>query len=337
MTASNACAPASLSDVWQVSDGVLCDILKPAPPAGLEGELESRLSSGFSFVSLTMALDNDASPSSVYAKLARTRHQLSKSPSKYILVDDVDDIRTAKQSGRLAIGFHFQGTEAVGRDLANVGAYYQLGVRWMLLAYNYQNNVGVGCIEGEKNDLGLSEFGKDLIAEMNRVGMLVDCSHSGHRTTMEAMAASSQPCIFSHSNPRALNDHPRNIRDDQIKACAQTGGVLGVNGVGSFMGEPKAVKVDALIRQIDYISELVGPEYVALGLDYMTPLHCESLVESYNGDTSKVGLPALPWEFFNPADTPLLLSELLARGYSQDQVRGVMGENFLRVAAAVWR
>lgn len=337
MTTTDAHAPATLSDVRRISDGVLCDILKPAPPVGLVEELEARHRSGFSFVSLTLAVDNAASPAEVYAKLAHTRHELSKSPDKFVMVDDVAGIRAAKQANLLALGFHFQGTEAVGRNLDNVGAYYKLGVRWMLMAYNYQNNVGVGCIEGEKNDLGLSEFGKDLIAEMNRVGMIVDCSHSGHRTTMDAMAASSQPCIFSHSNPRALNDHPRNIRDDQIKACAQTGGIIGVNGVGSFMGEPAAVKVDAVIRQIDYIAELVGPEYVALGLDYMTPLHTQTLVASYDGDTSKVGLPALPWEFFKPADTPLLLSELLARGYAEDQVRGIMGENFLRVAAAVWR
>ena len=326
----------SLSDVASLSDGILCDILFPAPPVGLAAELESRRKTGFSYTSLTLAVDSDASPDVIYARLAKIRHELSQHP-EIVLVDNAADIRAAKKSGKLAIGFHFQGTEPVGRDLANVGAYYQLGIRWMLMAYNFQNNVGTGCLEAQKNDIGISEYGKDLIAEMNRVGMLVDCSHSGYRTTMDAMALSTKPCIFSHSNPRALYDHPRNIRDDQIKMCAQTGGIIGINGVGPFIGEPKEVTVDTMVRHIDYVVQLVGPEHVALGLDYMTPLHCQVLSDFYKGDLSKVALPELPWGFFSPTQVPLLLSKLLAKGYSQEALRGIMGENFLRVATAVWR
>jgi membrane dipeptidase len=320
-------------------DGILCDMLFPAPPVDLSAELQARKSAGYSFVSLTIAVDDDASPGDVYSRLAKIRYELSKQSENITLADTVADIRAAKSANKLAIGFHFQGTEAVGRDLANVGAYYKLGVRWMLMAYNFQNNVGTGCMEAEKNDIGLSDFGRDLIREMNRVGMIVDCSHSGHRTTMDAMAASTQPCIFSHSNSRALYDHPRNIRDDQIKACAQTGGVIGINGVGAFIGEPKQVSLETVVRHIDYVADLVGPEHVALGLDYMTPAHVKVLIDFYQGDTiPKVGLaPELPWGFFNPSDVRALLNKLLASGYSPDEVRGIMGENFLRVAAAVWR
>lgn len=331
--------PSSLSEIASLSDAVLCDILFPPPPAGLDVELESRRNTGFSYTSLTMSLDSEASPAHVYSRLAKMRHELSQHPDKIVLAAGVADIRAAKKSGKLAIGFHFQGTEAVGRDLANVGAYYQLGVRWMLLAYNFQNNVGVGCIEGEKNDIGISQFGRDLIAEMNRVGMFVDCSHSGYRTTMDAMSVSTKPCIFSHSNPRTLFDHPRNIRDDQIRMCAQTGGFIGINGVGPFMGEPREVSIDTVVRHLDYVVELVGPKHVALGLDYMTPLHRQAMFDYYKGDVSKVGLRPedRPWGFFSPTDTPLLLSKLLAKGYPQEALRGIMGENFLRVAAQVWR
>ena len=329
--------PSSLSDVASLSDGILCDILFPAPPVGLAAELESRWNTGFSYTSLTLAVDSDATPDLVYSRLAKIRYELSRQPDKIVLADTAADIRSAKKSRKLAIGFHFQGTEPVGRDLANVGAYYQLGVRWMLMAYNFQNNVGTGCLEAQKNDIGISQFGRDLIAEMNRVGMLVDCSHSGYRTTMDAMSLSTKPCIFSHSNPRALYDHPRNIRDDQIRMCAQTGGIIGINGVGPFIGEPKEVTVDTMVRHIDYVVELVGPEHVALGLDYMTPLHCQVLSDFYKGDLSKVALPELPWGFFSPTQVPLLLGKLLAKGYSQKALRGIMGENFLRVATAVWR
>ena len=330
--------PRALGDLPPLRDGILCDMIFPAPPMDLCAELKNRHKTGFSFVSLTLSVDDDASPASVYVRLAKIRYELSKQP-EMVLADTVEEIRAAKSSDKLAVGLHFQGTEAVGRDLANVGAYYKLGVRWMLMAYNFQNNVGVGCIEAQKNDLGLSAFGKDLIREMNRVGMIVDCSHSGHRTTMDAMSTSTRPCIFSHSNPRALYDHPRNIRDDQIKACAQTGGVIGINGVGAFIGEPKEVFVDTVVRHIDYVAGLVGPQHVALGLDYMTPAHVKVLIDFYGGDTiPKVGLaPEMPWGFLNPTDTPLLLSKLLAKGYPPDVVRGIMGENFLRVAAAVWQ
>ena len=328
----------TLEDLPSLKDGILCDMLFPAPPVDLCVELESRQKAGYSYVSLTMAVDDDASPASVYSRLAKIRYELRQAEN-VVLAGTVDEIRAAKSAHKLAVGFHFQGTEAIGRDLANVGAYYKLGVRWMLMAYNFQNNVGTGCIEAEKNDLGLSAFGKDLIREMNRVGMIVDCSHSGYRTTMDAMSTSARPCIFSHSNPRALYDHPRNIRDDQIKACAQIGGVIGINGVGAFIGEPKVVSLDTVVRHIDYVADLVGPQHIALGLDYMTPAHVKLLIDFYHGDTMpKVGLaPELPWGFMNPSDAPLLLSKLLARNYSPDMVRGIMGENFLRVAAAVWQ
>ena len=336
--ASVAPVPSSLADVAAVKDGILCDILIGPPPVGLDEQLEQRWNSGFRFVSLSMAGDSGATPAAIYSGLAAMRHKLSTGPDKIVIADSVAEIRAAKKANKLGVGFHFQGTEAVGRDLANVGAYYKLGVKWMLMAYNFQNNVGTGCIEAEKHDSGISQFGRELIAEMNRVGMIVDCSHSGYRTTMDAMSLSNAPCIFSHSNPRALYEHPRNIRDDQIKLCAQTGGIIGINGVGPFIGEPKEVSVDTIVRHIDYVADLVGPQHISLGLDYMTPLHCQIVFDYYKGHVQeKIALPAeLPWGFLNPAQTPLLLSKLLAKGYSKTDVLGIMGENFLRVAEKVW-
>ena len=329
----------SLADVPSLKDSILCDILIGPPPVGLAEQLQARWNTGFRFVSLSMAGDAVTTPSVIFSALAKMRQQLSTGPDNIVIADSVAAIRAAKKANKLGVGFHFQGTEAVGRDLANVGAFYKLGVRWMLMAYNFQNNVGTGCIEAEKHDSGLSQFGKDLVAEMNRVGMLVDCSHSGYRTTMDAMSASKAPCIFSHSNPRALYDHPRNIRDDQIKLCAQTGGIIGINGVGPFIGEPKEVSIDTVVKHIDYVADLVGAKHIALGLDYMTPLHCQIVHDYYKGNVeAKIALPPdLPWGFLNPTQTPLLLSKLLAKGYSEDDVRGIMGENFLRVAEKVWQ
>lgn len=339
MTQDTLTAPAKLADLPQLADGILCDMLFPCPPSGVEAELLARRDTGYSYTSLTMAQDNEASPAQTYAAMAKIRYQLSQHPDDFILVDTVADIREAKRTGKIGVGFHFQGSESVGRDLANIGAYYALGVRWMLLAYNFQNNVGTGCIEAQRTDNGLSAFGRDVVAEMNRVGMIVDCSHTGYRTTMDAMALSTAPCIFSHSNPRALFDHPRNIRDDQIKACAATGGVIGVNGVGQFIGDPDGVKLDTIVRNIDYLVQLVGPQHVALGLDYMTPLHTQVLYDFYGTKDvgKKIGMPALPWAFLHPDSIPPLFQMLLDKGYSAADLRGLMGDNFLRVADAVWK
>lgn len=327
-----------MADIPALREGILCDMLFPAPPAHVEEELLRRREIGFSYTSLTIAMDNEAAPSQVYAALAKARYDISMYPDQLVMADSAESIRTAKEQGKLAVGFHFQGTEPVGRDLANIGAYYQLGVRWMLMAYNFQNNVGTGCIEAQTNDGGLSAFGREVVEEMNRVGMTVDCSHSGYRTTMDAMELSTAPCIFSHSNPRALFDHPRNIRDDQIKACAATGGIIGVNGVGQFVGEQKGVTIETLVRNIDYVVDLVGPDHVAIGLDYMTPLHCQTFHDFYKGDVSrKIGMPPLPWAFFDPGQIPALLQALLDKGYAADDVRAIMGDNFLRVAAATWK
>jgi membrane dipeptidase len=208
----------------------------------------------------------------------------------------------------------------------------------MLMAYNYQNNVGTGCLEGEERDTGLSKFGRKLVAEMNRVGMIVDCTHCGYKTSMDAMASSVAPCIFSHSNPQALSDHPRNIRDDQIKACADGGGLIGIHGVGPFMGKEyeKECTADAIVRQIDYVAQLVGPKHIALGLDYSSPDYCKWMFDL--GGAEKMGLPTeRPWGFYDPANISAVFDQLRSKGYREEDIKGIKGENFLRVASGIWK
>src|SRR4029077_231744 len=150
-------------------------------------------------------------------------------------------------------------------QLSLITLYYDLGVRWMLMAYNRNNKVGGGCLD---QDEGLSAFGREVVAEMNRVGMVPCCSHCGQRTALEVIAHSKTPVIFSHSNPRAVWDHPRNIHDDVIRACAQKGGVIGINGVGLFLGT-NDVRAETVARHIDHVVQLVGADHAALGLDYV--------------------------------------------------------------------
>jgi membrane dipeptidase len=140
-----------------------------------------------------------------------------------------------------------EGAKAIDDQVSLIQFYYDLGVRWMLIAYNRANLAGGGCLE---EDTGLTEFGAQAIDEMARVGMVTCCSHTGERTSLEVIEHSKSPVIFSHSNPRALLDHPRNIRDHVIRACAAKGRLIGINGVGVFLG-PNDTRSEMVARHID--------------------------------------------------------------------------------------
>jgi membrane dipeptidase len=259
---------------------------------------------------------------------------LEKNADRFTLVRTVADIDAAKREGKLAIAFDIEGMNSLDGEAYMVSFYYRLGVRQMLFAYNLNNLAGSGCHD---KDTGLTDFGRQVIAEMNRVGMLVDCSHTGLRTTLQAMEASTAPCIFSHSNPVTLHKHGRNIVDEQIKACARTGGVIGINGIGLFLGDPVA-STPTLVRAITYVADMVGIDHVGLALDW-TPENLEGLTaanpkfwpqsEGY-GQGSNMRVAA-------PSQLPEITEMLLERGYAEEDVRKVMGGNFRRVAAAVWK
>ncbi|UCD80807.1 MAG: membrane dipeptidase, partial [Desulfobacterales bacterium] len=135
------------------------------------------------------------------------------------------DIQAAKETGKTGIIFGFQNTSAIEDDLDLLSIFHALGVRIIQLTYMEANLVGQGCLE--RLDAGLTDFGLEVIAEMNRLGILIDLSHVGYRTTMEAIEASGKPVAFTHANPKSLCDHPRNKPDDAIKALAKKGGVIG--------------------------------------------------------------------------------------------------------------
>ncbi len=197
---------------------------------------------------------------------ASIRHFVKANPDRYLLGATTADLRAARASGRLAVCMDVEGVQALGPQVSLVEFLHEIGVRWMLLVYNRRNLAGSGCHDPE--DEGLTELGRAILAEMDRVGMVKCCSHTGYRTAREILDSTDRPVIFSHSNPRALRDHPRNIPDELIRACAATGGVVGINGVGLFLGSgPPTAEV--IVRNIDYVAQLVGAEHAALGLDYM--------------------------------------------------------------------
>lgn len=316
--------------VW---DNHTCLPLRPHDQTFLP-QLARHKRSGVSLVSVNVYFDL-CPPESAFAMLASFRQWIQRHSDEYLLADTVADIEEAKRSGRLAVTFDIEGGRAVEAHPGLVEVFYRLGVRWMLIAYNQANRLGGGCQDAV--DCGLTEYGRRVIDEMERVGMVLCCSHTGYRTAREALEHSRNPVIFSHSNPRALRDHDRNIPDDLMDACARTGGVVSINGIGLFLGENDN-STETLVRHIDYAVQRIGPEHVGLGLDYM--FDSEELDE-YLRTRPDLFPPEKGYgagiSMIEPERVPEIVDALVRQGYGDDVVQGILGHNNLRVARRVWR
>jgi membrane dipeptidase len=266
--------------------------------------------------------------------LSFMRRWIAHRPESYRLVVGAEDVERCKRDGKLGITFDIEGMYPVQDDLSLVQTFYELGVRWMLVAYNRNNKAGGGC---QDQDMGLTAVGRQIIDEMERVGMVLCCSHCGYRTAREALEYAKNPVIFSHSNPRALWNHPRNIPDDLIKLCGRRGGVVNLSGIGIFLGENDN-STGALVRHIDYVVQLIGAEHVGLGLDYV--FDREELDEDIRDhpETYPAGFGYTAGiNMVEPERMPLIVEALLQRGYTDTAVRGILGHNNLRIARQVWR
>lgn len=279
--------------------------------------------------------------------IARWLGVLAQHPTRLLHVTRADDVLRAKREGKLGIIFHFQNADPVEDDLSLLSVYQRLGIRMIQLTYNRKNRVGDGC--EERTDAGLSRFGVRLIKEMNRLGIVVDLSHTGYRTTMDAIECSAATPVFSHSNCKAICESPRNITDDQIRAVAQRGGLIGMNGYPAFVAKVPRPTLDQFVAHIEHITHLVGPDHVGLGIDYyegmagIMPL--EQAAREYDrliasGIWTSAAYPPPPWHYpeglERPSGLPTLTVALAARGYSVFDIQKIMGGNWLRVFGQVW-
>lgn len=252
---------------------------------------------------------------------------------RFQIVYTVADIEQARAHGRMGICFDIEGGCALNDDLAMIARYQALGVRWMLIAYNRNNALGGGC---QDEDCGLTDFGRAVVREMERVGMAVCCSHTGARTAMAVMDWARKPVLYSHSNPAALHPHPRNISDAAIRACAATGGVVCINGIGIFLGHNDASPA-TFARHVDHVAQLVGPDHVGIGLDFC---HDREDLDAYVSANPDLFPPEAGYakgiQMLSPLELPAVVDELARLGYQEGDLAKILGGNLMRVARQTW-
>jgi membrane dipeptidase len=205
------------------------------------------------------------------------------------------------------------------------------------LTYNYMTPIGAGCTE--RTDAGLSNFGAKVVARMNTLGMIVDVAHCSRQVTMDACALSATPVIASHTFAQEVYAHDRGKSDEELKAISGTGGVIGVVTVPFFLGPGEGVNMEAMMDHIDHIVNLVGWEHVGIGTDWPIPMPKSLLRDVYSLLVSEVGFreehkidtTTNLIGFDDYRDFPNITRGLVKRGYGDEQIKGILGANFLRV------
>jgi len=238
--------------------------------------------------------------------------ELHDHEDKMMLFTKVSDVREAEKQGKIAAMLSIEGGEAVEADLGILRMLYRLGLRAMTLTWNERNQIADGAGEGRTKG-GLTNFGVELVKEMNNLGMVVDVSHLNDAGFFDVIETTTKPIIASHSNCRAVCNHRRNLTDDMIKILADNGGVMGMNFAPSFVDENKEnATLERVLDHVDHIVKVASVDNVGLGSDFD-------------------GIETTPKGLEDVTRMPYLTEGLLKRGYKEDDIRKVLGENFLRV------
>lgn len=238
---------------------------------------------------------------------------IEKYPEALELALTASDVETAFGKGRVASMLGMEGAHAIENSLGTLRAFYSLGVRYMTLTHNGTLDWADACCDLPRHG-GLTEFGKEVVREMNRMGMLIDISHTSPETMNDALDVTEAPVIWSHASARALHDHPRNVPDQVLRRLPANGGVVMVTFVPSFLTRNDEATIGDVADHIEHIAEIAGVDYVGIGSDF-------------DGiDSTPVGLEDV-------STFPALLAELSRRGWSDEDLRKVAGENVMRA----WR
>jgi membrane dipeptidase len=250
---------------------------------------------------------------------------LDRRPDCFVRIDSGRAFQRVRAEGKVGVLVGFQSSDHF-RTAADVAGFHALGQRVSQLTYNTRDRIGCGCFEAQ--DTGLTPYGAEIVAAMNRVGMVVDVSHCSERTCLDAFAVSRQPVLITHSNCRTLADNPRCKSDAVIRTMAARGGVMGITAVAAFVSGRTPARLDDVLDHFDHVARVAGVEHVGLGSDVAS-----DAVDPRTGRVpARYAVQGLP-----PARRVFDLTEgLIRRGYSDPAIELILGGNFQRVLTAIW-
>ena len=279
----------------------------------------------------------------IYGIREFTRHFKSM-PDRCTIVKKTRDIEEAKKNGKLAFILGLQDLMPIEDNLDHLEVFYELGLRIAQITYNRQTLVGCGC--AEPHDSGLSLFGREAVKKINELGLVLDLSHVGERTALDALELSTTPVVFSHSCIKSIKGHFRNVSDVCLKALKEKDGVIGIAAMSIFLtnieeASRSGSRLEHWLRHVDYVAEKYGVDHVGIGLDVGASRTAEE-VAMLNSRFPEFQGEDTPLEHrFNadlnsPEKIPGITEGLLARGYSESDVQKILGLNFMRIFRQVW-
>lgn len=270
--------------------------------------------------------------------------------SPWLLVESDTDFDRTGRDGSIGIVMGLQNMRPIGDSLDRIAFFHKLGVRIMQPTYNYRNMMGNGCLE--PHDEGLSALGRDAVRIMNQLGVAIDLSHVGERTTLDVIEASERPVLVTHANAHALAPLPRNKSDQVIKAVAEKDGIVGPSIYGPLLWDGQSntpPTLDDYFAHVEHIVEIAGIQHVGFGTDFPAvskdwkvyddpdnPRTWDAILK-YGQVFGQSTAATYPEGIDTQADFPVITSGLLRRGWSEDDVKAYLGENFRRVLSKIWR
>ncbi len=303
-------------------------------------DFEKYQKSGINVFHIAVGTGGPDAYQSTYDFVAGWNSFLAGSDQYFMRIDSPSDLDKVKTSGKVGVLIGVQNSEHF-RTPDDVNAFYNMGQRVSQLTYNARNMIGNGSTE--RRDEGLSDFGVAIVERMNKVGMAVDVSHCGDKTSLDAFEVSKKPVLVTHSNVRALNPgHPRCKPDEVIKKVGETGSVMGITGVRMFVKNSEPTTLDDVLNHFDYVAKLIGPDHLGVGSDIdldgyddMPPEENKRLRAGYKGSygfRDKIDIEGIdhPQRMFD------LTEALIKRKYTNDQILGILGGNFKRVLKQIW-
>jgi len=314
-----------------------------------DGDAEPLRSGGVTAANITVAPYLEGM-TSAFDAMAAWLAAVDRPEAGWRLVLRADDIPAARAEGKTGLIMGWQNMLAIESRLERIRAFHAMGLRVAQLTYNEANLIADGC--GEERGAGLTDFGRKVVREMNRVGVAIDLSHCSEATVQQAASLSDKPVLLTHANAKAVHQRVRNKTDASIRAVAGTGGVIGVSihGFLNWSGDPgQPPSLENFVRHVRYIADLVGVEHIGIGTDFacvQDPSKVEAILDLSRNYPGPAGVfinafgnrlaDRYPKETPTPRQFPHILRALEQAGFSREEIAGIAGGNFLRAFAQIW-